>query len=507
MAGGYVNKVVVLIQGLVLIPLYLYFIGDRMYGLWLASGGVLTWLAFMDMGIGNLLIQRVSSSYGRQDYKLTADYFMNGILVYAVLAVVFYILVFVLSFFIADWFGAKGEDASLLRLCFQLAGIAAGGEFLNNCLRGFSQALLRPLFPMICMVGFRILGLLVIVFLLYQNYGLLAIPMGLLFMAIPVLILNGYYSVRLIRELSINWNISKNIILDFFRLGPYLLISRIGNSMVRNIEPILIAIILRPEWVPVFVITRRAADMLVQFLRVIDASTFPSFAHLYAEGNFKSSQYAVSKIMTLIFSAGLIGFGTYVAGNRSFVYLWVGPEKFLGQGATLLMGLALLMMFIKELLSRFIIGMGDIIYPSVLTFAEAVSRVFLMVTLLYGIGLIGLPLGMLISCLIFMWFFYKRLNKKLPMTFLKEWHWVRLFMLLIVIFWIGFLVAQKVQVFETWFQWGRYVFLFANLLLIFNLLLNPALRSLFVDSFIPLFKKPIVKKAHVNFVPKNLYDL
>jgi len=489
MAGGYVNKGILIIQGLLLIPLYLHFIGDRMYGLWLASGGVLAWIGFMDMGIGGLLIQRVSSAYGRRNYEQAGNYFVNGLVVYGVLDLLFCSLVLGVSFFIPGWFGAKGEEASLLRACFQLAGIAAGAEFLNNCLRGFAQSLQRPLFPILCMISFRMLGLAAIVLLLYQDYRLWAIPIGLLINAIPVLVLNIYYSLRLAHELGGSWGIDKTIIRDFYRLSPALFAGRMGNSMVKNIEPTLIAIILRPELAPAFVITRRAADMVEQLLQVINASTFPSFAHLYAEGDIKKSQRAVSMIMKLCFGAGLIGFGTYIAANQTFVHLWVGSEHFLGQGVTLLMALGLLMRVINQFLSRFIIGMGDIVYPSLLILAEGVIRVILMVGLLYGFGLAGLPLGMLISCVIFGWIYYKRFEAKLPLSFFRDWNWLRPSMLVVAVFSIGNFAARQVPILETWIMWGGYLLFAAGFLSMFNLLFNPALRSLLAEFPIPFFKK------------------
>ena len=489
MVGGYVNKGIVIIQGLLLIPLYLHFIGDRMYGLWLASGGVLAWLGFMDIGIGGLLIQRVSSAYGMRDYEQAGNYFVNGLAVYAVLDLLFCLLVMVLSFFIPEWFGAKGEEASILRACFQLAGIAAGAQFLNECLRGFAQALQRPLFPIVCMISFRILGLAAIVLLLYQDYRLWAIPIGLLINAIPVLVLNIYYSMRLTQGLGGVWKINKTMIRDFYRLSPALFAGRIGNSMVKNIEPALIAIIFRPELVPAFVITRRAADMVEQLLQVINASTFPSFAHLYAEGDIKKSQRAVSMIMTLCFGAGLIGFGTYVAANQAFVHLWVGSEHFLGQGVSLLMALGLLMMVIKQFLSRFIIGMGDIAYPSLLILAEAGIRVILMASLLLGFGLAGLPVGMLISCSVFGLIYYKRLEVKLSLSFFRGWNWLRPSLLVLAVFSIGFFAAQQVSILETWIRFGVYLIFVAGALSMFNLLLNPSLRSLFAALPIPFFKK------------------
>jgi O-antigen/teichoic acid export membrane protein len=488
MVGGYVNKGIIIIQGLLLIPLYLHFIGVRMYGLWLASGGILAWLAFMDMGMGSLLIQRVSSAYGRREYNQTASYFVNGLVVYGVLDLLFLSLVLGLSFFIADWFGAEGEEAFVLRSCFQLAGIAAAAQFLNNCLRGFAQSLQRPLFPILCIISFRILGLGATVLLLYQDYRLWAIPTGLLINAIPVFVLNICYSLRLTRELGGVSKIDKTIILNFFQLSPALLASRVGQSMVKNIEPTLIAIILTPELAPAFVITKRAADMVEQLVQVIDGSTFPSFAHLYAEGGIKKSQRAISRIMTLCFGAGLIGFGTYVAANQAFVQLWVGSEYFLGQAVTLLMALGLLTMVINQFLSRFIIGTGDITYPSLLIFGEAVVRVILMAGLLYGLGLVGLPLGMLMSCMIFGWIYYKRLEAKLPLSFFQKWNWLRPSILLVAIFCIGFFVAQQVPVLETWFKLGGYLFLVGATLSFFSLLLNPALRSMFAAFNIPLFK-------------------
>jgi O-antigen/teichoic acid export membrane protein len=488
MAGGYLNKAIIIIQGLLLIPLYLHFIGDRMYGLWLASGGVLAFLGVMDMGLGGLLIQRVSSAYGRRDYVQTGNYFVNGLIVYGLLDILFCSLVLGISFFIPEWIGAKGEEASLLRACFQLAGIAAGAQFLNNCLRGFAQSLQRPLFPVICNTSFRILGLVTIVHLLYRNYRLWAIPIGLLINAVPVLVLNIYYSLRLTRELGGGWQIDKSIIWDFCQLSPVLFAGRVGKSMVKNMEPTLIAVMLMPELAPPFVITKRAADMVEQLVQVINASTFPSFAHLYAERHVERSRYALSRIMTLCFGAALIGFGTYVAANQAFVQLWVGSEHFLGRAMTVLMALGLLMMVINQFLSRLIIGTGDIAYPSLLVLSEGMIRVILMAGLLYGFGLAGLPLGMMLSCAVFAWIYYGRLDAKLQLSFFQSWSWARASLVLVVVFSIGVFAAHKVPVLETWLRLGGYLFLMGAILSFFSFLLSPALRSLFPAVSIPFFK-------------------
>ncbi len=62
--GNYSVMIIDIIQGLAFVPLYLNYIGERLYGLWLGTGGILAILAFLDMGMASLTIQRISREYG-----------------------------------------------------------------------------------------------------------------------------------------------------------------------------------------------------------------------------------------------------------------------------------------------------------------------------------------------------------------------------------------------------------------------------------------------------------
>ena len=269
-----------------------------------------------------------------------------------------------------------------------------------------------------------------------------------------------------------------------------MLAGRMGNSLVTNIEPTIIAIISSPELAPAFVITKRAADMIVILVQVINGAIFPSFAHLYAEGDIEKSRRVLLRILLLCFSTSLIGFCTYLAANREFVHLWVGSEHFLGTEVTLLLALGSLMVVMNLFLSRFIIGVGDFIFPSLMILTEAVIRVCLMVIFLFLFDMPGLPLGMLISCIIFGLIYYKRLDKKFPLLFKLSWGWLRSSLLFIGVFSIGYVVALNAPVLKTWLSFGVYVCLVVSVLLFVSLLFIPALRSSF--ALIPtrfLFKQ------------------
>ena len=80
--GGHINTALVVVQGLILIPMYVNYIGLHIYGLWLASGGVINMLGMINFGIGSMMIQRIASSYSLKDFEGISRYFANALIVY-----------------------------------------------------------------------------------------------------------------------------------------------------------------------------------------------------------------------------------------------------------------------------------------------------------------------------------------------------------------------------------------------------------------------------------------
>ena len=80
--GGYVNTGIIILQGLLLMPLYIRYLGADTYGLWLASGGILGMLGLINFGISSMLVQRIASAYGKNDLDQAGAYFISGMVVY-----------------------------------------------------------------------------------------------------------------------------------------------------------------------------------------------------------------------------------------------------------------------------------------------------------------------------------------------------------------------------------------------------------------------------------------
>ena len=415
--GGYVNTGITILQGLFLIPLYLHYIGAHMYGLWLGSGGILGMLGLMNCGIGSLVTQRVARAYGQGSHAKAGAYFFNGATVYLGICLLYALAGWAISIWLPTILKVGGEDARLLQDAFQLAVVAMTVGIFNECLRSFGQALLRPLVPMASMAVGRVLGIFATVWMLLHEFGLWAIPAGLLIAEIVILVLNLFNVFALFRNLAGRTRLDIKILKEYARTSPALLMSRVGGTLSHESEPLLITMFLSPEVTTAYMVTRRAADIVFRLLGVIVGSTMGSFAHLAGCGDQDRTAKTASDLFVLSFSVGAVAFSTYVGANHAFISLWVGESFVLSQNIIFFIAIGFFARTLRVLLGQILYGLGDFVYTSVIVLLEGVARIALAMGLLNMLGMMGVPLAFVLSSLIAMAVLGFRFKKLLAMHF------------------------------------------------------------------------------------------
>lgn len=450
-AFSYAGQVIAIVQGLVLIPLYISELGANLYGLWLASGGVLTWLGFVDVGLGAVVIQRISNSYSKQDIKHVGEYFSSGVLVFSIAAVLVMGLGYMISIPLPGWINAGESDVDIVRGCFQLAVLAMMFKLINDCLSGFAVALLRPLVPEIALVVWQILGLFSIVVLLLNGYGLWSLPIGYVVTQVGVFISNSYYVFVLLSGLKgTSLAIRISVLKDYFTLSPFLFAGRMGDSLSRNIEPTLIAAILTPEITTAYVVTRRAAELVWQILNVVLGATFAGFVHVFSEDNGEKTRKIALDILMFGFVGGVIGFGTYMATNSSFVSLWVGAEKQLSQNVITLIAMGMLFRVTQNYLIDLNTGAGNIAITSSIVFFESLMRVLGMYVLLKILGVEAAPLSMIISCGIFSLVHAHNLCRKIHLKLFSGSSWAKYILILAIVYFLSSVINSYMVNIDSW---------------------------------------------------------
>lgn len=414
----YLSIAVTLAQGLLLIPLYLHYIGAHTYGLWLASGGFLVLLGFANLGIGPMMNQRIATAYGERQFTRVSSFFVNGFILYIGLSIVFLLLGSMVAYAIPVIFNIRGDEAKLLQLCFLIAVVATAFNLLNEGLRGFASAMLRPIFPVLSLLICRLLGLILTVFLLFHAAGLWAIPMGMFLTAVTVFISNLLFAACLHYQLGWHIRIQADVLKEYLHASPALISGKLGNVLTQDVEPLLITLFLTPEIAAAYVVVMRAGSMVSMAAHVIIGVLTQPFAHLFGEGNRdKIRKMSKNILMTLSF-AGFIGFSTYIVLDRQFVSLWVGEQYLIGGCALIpLIGLSLFANMFRNFFADFLIASGDILFPSWSLAVEAVVRLCFILLLLSAFGLVGIPLATFISCALCSLVLGRRFFSKMGMTF------------------------------------------------------------------------------------------
>ena len=391
LVGGWINLALVTVQGIVLVPLYLTYVGARLYGAWLGSGDIVGWLTLLDLGLGSLLVQRVSAAFMREDTDEVGAYLTGGMAVLMVLATLIGLAAVPMAGQIPSWMGIVGTEARILSGCFILAALAGSLSILNNGVQSLALALQRPALPMAATVFSTAGGLVLTVVLLLDGAGLWSLAIGLFARSASLLAVNVVYAgVLYRRHVAVRAGFRRHVFRDIASLSGPAMMAQLGGAAAGRSEAALIAIFLRPELATVFVLTRRAAEIVGMVLDRIGGAVYPGFAQIAADARGGSLK-VLDEVLVLFGAFATVMVALYWAFNPSFMTLWVGPSFFGGRLLTLLIGLSTILTARSTLTCYLYGATGRIRESAWLTFSASALRLTIMVVLLWAWGLPGLP--------------------------------------------------------------------------------------------------------------------
>jgi len=416
--GGYFIFLFTIIQGILLVPLYLNFLGERIYGLWLATGGMVSWLVFLDLGLASLIIQKTANQYGKGHLQNASKYFFNGFFIHIFGIVIVTSGGFASSLLIDRVFDLSNEELNLIQNCYFISLAALGLNLLNNGVEGFITALQKTLIPKIARIIAAILGIFSILLLLYQDYGLYALPIGILINVAVTFIFNFSYIIILLEKSNLlNIELDKNVLVEYLKLTPPIFIARFAGAVALNLEPIIIASLIRPELTVYYDLTKKGAAITKLLLDKFSGSFNPAFSHLFGEGNLEKSRKVFLSYIEGLFSLSLIGYCCYFLFNDAFIHYWVGSQNYLGHTMTILLAVSSFLFFFSNTLNYLLNCTGDFKYPAMISFFESILKIILIFVCIKLLGIIGLPIAIIFTSIPFLLINLARWKKNLAIKF------------------------------------------------------------------------------------------
>jgi O-antigen/teichoic acid export membrane protein len=391
-SGAAANTFVVTLQAVVLIPLYLRYVGARLYGAWLGSGDLLVWLQALDLGIPNLMIQRIGAAHGRGDQRTAAIWFRSGMAMLFLVSGLFWVVGWILAGSLPGWFGLDDSNAAELSGCFRAGVVGVCVLLANNGVVALSRGIQKTALMNVFVVLAGGVGFLASWATLVLGKGLWALPAGILTRAALSLVGSAIFVGSVWRSEGLGIPGHDNAVFrEMVRTSPAIAVAGIVYASTTYLDTALVAIVVGPAQAVVFNLTRKAMDVVRALLDTVGYASYGGFAHLAASKERHRAARVLSEIRQVRWAVGLAAAMVYIGLNGSFMALWVGPERFGGQSLSTLFMLQTLITGESYLLNYLYRATGAVVEGSILLILEGASRMLLAIVLLFGVGTAGIP--------------------------------------------------------------------------------------------------------------------
>ncbi|MFH1130704.1 MAG: polysaccharide biosynthesis C-terminal domain-containing protein [Pseudomonadota bacterium] len=455
---NYSSTLFAVINGIILVPLYLHYFDLSTYGAWLASGNVIAILGLLDAGLTTVVAQQLAHHYGAKNLNRFAQTAGAGIVMFVLICGIMTILSLSFAHLIPPKVNADPSQYAPLALGFKIAGIGAALSLARMAVHSVAGAWQRPIFVGIASILALIGGVTAILVGLWTGWGVAALGLGVLVRGIIGFSLTLTYVAFIWSNLRIpkpafHWGEIKSLL----QTTAPLFVGRTSAVLLANSESLIVAVFLNPQLAAILALTGRAFSLAHMVINPIQSAVAAGMAHLSGDKP-RTYQYSVVKeVFVLISIAIAMVAGPTLVLNQTFVSLWVGPSRFGGILLNAAICLATVSLSQAQLVGMIMTSLGELKNAGWITLIDAGLRLIFIICLLPWIKILGMPLAAFVAttCTFFLWLRllkrYFSLGQKDCFHFVLS-AWVPMLLILPVSFVLSWLEPQA----KTWFTFFGY---------------------------------------------------
>ncbi len=314
----------------IIIPLYLSYLTEISFGIWLTVSAVINWFNFFDLGLGNGLRNRFAEARAAEDHRLARQYVSTT---YAILAIISgaLLLVFLMAHQFIDWsviFATPDYLKQDVNHMVLILAVLFCPQFVLQLIKMILTADQRPAAASVMNTSVNVLQLAALYLLTFAGEGSLsklALAMALINLSIPILA-TIYFFQKEYAEYSpqyshIEFSFSK----DLMGLGFTFFILQGAALVVFMTDNLIITQVLGPEEVPAYNISYRYFNLLVVFFGLVTTPFWSAFTEAFAKKDMGWIKRVMQRLLKVWFAVALLGFGAYFLSPWVYEF-WIGSE-------------------------------------------------------------------------------------------------------------------------------------------------------------------------------------
>lgn len=407
---NYANASFAIINGLVLVPLYLTYFSVGTYGSYLSSGNIVGMLGLLEGGMSFVLTQKLSGCYAKKDFNEFSKILGSGLFISLSIFVLLVSIGLILFPFISDWVKAEPNEYKNIQYAFLFSAIGAGLNILFHNLSSVFQALLKVSVSGAANLVSIVIGIATTLLGLKLGLGVIAIALGVLTKGLVGVLILIVAMVNVFKKENLpgitvdksNSKVLVKSVLPMFGGG-------VAKSLVTNSQLIIITNFINPTASAVFFITGRIYQVCDSFLAPVGSSIFSSISQIVGEGDKEIIKKNIVKIFFIfnVFSVFILSLSFIF--NSSFVLLLLGADKYGGDMLSLCLCVNMLFYTRFNFLSVNLYALGVFGKTVMYDVLGVVLRLIIIFSLIKYIGYIALPIAEFLSTTILLGYFLNKL--------------------------------------------------------------------------------------------------
>lgn len=381
---------------LITVPLTLHYLGNERFGLWMTISSVLAMAGFADFGIGNGVLNTVSTAFGKDDWEGIRGAISSGIAVLTLIGAALLVLFFSIYRFV-DWgnlfrattVAARAEAGPAMLVFVVCFALNIPLDVVQRTQLGLQQGFLTNLWEMFSSV-LILVGILAVV-----HFHLSLAALVVAFAGAPVLgtWMNAGYFFGVSRpDLLPQWNlVSRKVIQKITSLGGLFFILQVMAAVSYSADNFIIARILGVAHVTVFSIPQRMFGVIATVVTMLMMPLWPAYGEAMSRGDLHWVRHTLSRTLLGVFAFTTIVSAVLLLFSNKLLFWWVGPS--IHPSFLLMLGLAVWAVLSNcgSTLAMFLNGSGIVKFQVTIACIFGAGCLLAKIALTRQFGIAGVP--------------------------------------------------------------------------------------------------------------------
>ncbi len=411
-----INAIIVIINGIVMVPIYFHYMSVSTYGAWLATGNMVAMLGLLESGFSSVITQKMAAAIGDGDDEKYRKLAGANIATAVMLAVAITLLGLSIAPFVTDWINVDQSVASDIRFAYIIALVASSVAICVSLFGAFPQVwqdtksvgminTCTGLMAVGSLVGFLLSGL-----------GVISIALSYLVRATLNLVFQGSWILRKRRRggisapiysMSESRQLAKDCVYPFF--------SKLSGVLMGNSQSFIIAHFMNPAGAVVYDLTAKVCYVACGFVSQTNGSFFALFSLTLSSGD-KQKINNVFRNTTQFFAITLALVGLYsICFTEPVINYWVGLDKYGGTWLLVVIVLAKILFQFRAYCNNILYTGGMINKSAKLDILCAIVYIAILLAIIKPTQIYAIPIATLIVSLLFIVWYLKLMRDNLSL--------------------------------------------------------------------------------------------